>query len=79
MKIKQRPIKVDEEFFNIIKKIKIDRIKTGIDLRPQSDRRISKAIARLCEKDMTFYSNLINSPFIDDRNYVRKTLRRKRK
>jgi hypothetical protein len=66
------PIRVDEEMFNLVKNIKIDRIKIGTDRIPESDRRITKALARLVKQDVALYNTLIKSQLENDRRYKRR-------
>lgn len=65
--IKSKPIRLDEEFSRLLKQIKIDRIKMGSDFEPQSERRISKAIARAVSGDLMVYNTLVKSPLESDR------------
>ena len=73
MKSNIPPLRVDEEMLNLIKDIKIERIKFGTDANKiQSDRRLTKALARLIKQNADMYNTLIKSPLEDDRNYSRK-------
>jgi hypothetical protein len=61
-----KPLRVDNELRELIRKVKIERVNLGTDDVMKSDRRITKAIARLSVKDINFYNNLIKSPLDDD-------------
>jgi len=68
-----KPLRVDEEFYNLLRTIKIERIKRGTDLIPNvSDRRLTKAVARIVKMQTETFNSLCNSPLDDDREYRRR-------
>jgi hypothetical protein len=64
--MKINPIRLDEEFYKLIKNLKVDRIKFGSDTLPKSDRRLSKAVARIINMEKQIYNSLVTSPLEDD-------------
>ena len=66
------PVRLDREFANMLKKLKVERIKKGIDTEQKSDRRLSKAIARYINSDMRAYETLLNSELENDKKTRRR-------
>lgn len=62
----RRIINGDKEFKEILQKIRKERIKLGTDNIYQSDRRLTKAIARYINTDLNSYMTLVKSPLDDD-------------
>lgn len=66
IKKKGIPLRVDEEFKDFLRFVKLERIKSGTDNMPVSERRTTKAIARYFRTDFNALSTLIKSPFDND-------------
>lgn len=61
-----RPLRIDEDFYKMIKNIKVERIKLGTDILPKSDKRITKAITKLVYSEPLIYQTLIKTPMEED-------------
>lgn len=64
--VNTKPSKIDNELKTLFNDVKIDRIKIGTDVKIQSDRRLSKAVARLIKTTPSMYDTLIKSPLDND-------------
>jgi hypothetical protein len=70
--IKSYVKRMDEEFNILLNEISRERVVRGIDNKTQTPRRLSKAFARMVQKDLNLKETLIKSPLDDDRRYRRK-------
>ena len=73
---KGTPMRVDDEFEVAINKIIGERIVRGIDKRAESGRRMTKAIARMINRQPVLKETLILSELEDDRKFKMPTKRR---
>ena len=70
--VSSRPVRIDEELEKMFRDIARERVKRDIDKETIHPRRLSKAFARMIERDINLKETLIKSPLDDDRQFRRK-------
>lgn len=57
--MRDKILRSDEEFVKLLREVKIDRIKKGLDKKPLSDKRLTLAISRIPKlKDLLVQSEI---------------------